>query len=130
MILFANTPNMVATVQDNREEKQEHKHPNTSTYAENPPIVRFVDVGYGNEGSCPKCMEDGEVGELCFECCTNAGMMVGMCPRCKAVGKLGDECIACPSQTYEGVGECPQCGGAGTRYNPCLGCEDQSFLYV
>ena len=96
------------------------------------PSIRFVDVGYGIEGSCPLCMRDGEVGRFCFECCHQAGMMVGKCPSCEEVGVLGEGCPMCAGMAYEApmeMGECPECNGAGTRYTMCLECEDQSSMY-
>jgi hypothetical protein len=65
------------------------------------PSIRYLDAGYGDEGTCPVCMGDGVVGRFCFGCCDKAGMMVGRCPRCEEVGRLGDDCPECPTRTFE-----------------------------
>ena len=98
------------------------------------PTIRFLDAGYGSEdGRCPNCMGDGEVGTFCFDCCNAADMAVGRCPRCNGVGMLGEDCPTCPPKEYETqleMGECPECGAAGTKYNECIGCEDQRQMYL
>jgi hypothetical protein len=96
------------------------------------PSIRYLDAGYGDEGTCPVCMGDGVVGRLCYGCCDKAGMMVGRCPRCEEVGRLGDDCPECPTRTFETqleMGECSTCGGGGTKYTECQICEDQSSIY-
>ena len=97
------------------------------------PTIRFLGVQGTLIGMCNRCLRHGVVGNICFKCNKEIGLVIGTCPSCEECGPIGHLCNDCGVSEYlddTTVGSCPMCGGAGICGTFCSICEDQGMVYV
>ena len=97
------------------------------------PTIQFLGVEGTLIGLCNRCLRNGVVGNICFQCNREIGLVIGTCPYCDECGPSGHLCKECGADEYQddiAEGSCPICGGEGIRGTLCSGCEDQDMVYV